>query len=135
MSISDSQQDGLSAIRATKSKQDLAMPFLINRKDGRLMPNTELMRKHADYRPYTGSVKASLSERMLFLSSGATRPRMINSTPEDEPEPFDIGKATKGELVDFAFNEFGAALDETADIRTLRKQLASLASPRVDTLS
>lgn len=128
MALSESQQDALSTARAAKSKQDPKMPFLIHRVDGRLMPNTPLLRKHKDYMPFTGSVRASIEERKLFLSTGSTRARVVNSAPEDsESEPFDIGRATKEELVAFAFTEFGAALDPTIDIRTLRKQIQTLA--------
>lgn len=132
--LSEKQQDALSNVRAAKSAQDPKMPFLIHRVDGRLMPNTPLMRKHPDYRPFTGSVKASKEERMLFLSTGSTRARIVNTEPEDADEtpPFDIGKATKDELVAFAFMEFGAALDPATDIRTLRKQLQALAEPKLD---
>lgn len=137
MALSEQQQDAISAARAAKSKQDPSTPFLIHRENGRLMPNTVLLRKHKDYRPYTGSVKASHEERMLFLRTGSSRPRMVNSVPEEaEAAPFDLGKATKDEIVAFAFTEFGAAFDPGTDIRTLRKQLAALAEPKqADSLS
>lgn len=39
---------------------------------------------------------------------------------------FDISKASKPELVDFAANEYGVALED-GDIRTMRRKLAELA--------
>lgn len=107
-----------------KHAQDPKMPFLIHRVDGRLMPNVAQLRKHPDYRPYTGAVKASLAERMLYLSTGSTRVRVVDTTePQDEPEPFDVGKATADELVAFAATEFGVTLNASAPLRTLRRQV------------
>lgn len=132
MALSENQQAAMSNARAAQSKQDQKTPFLIHQKDGRLMPNTPLLRKHKDYRPFTGSVKASLDERMLFLATGSTRSRVINSAPEEEEDlpPFDIGKATKDEMVAFAYTEFGAVLDPTKPIRDLRREIQALAAPK-----
>lgn len=128
MAISEQQEAALSNARASSSRQDKKMPFLINRNDGRLYPNTPLMRKHADYIPYTGSVSATREERMVYLRTGSTRQRLIiNSTVEEDETPFDIGKATAEELVAFALNTYGAALDQADGLKKLRNQVAKLA--------
>lgn len=127
MAISEHQENAMAQARAARSKQDAKQPFVINRNDGRLMPNTPLLRKHKDYMPYTGSVKASLDERMNFIRTGSSRSRVIDSTPEEVLPPFDVGAATKEELVAFAAAEFGVALSVDQDIRTLRKKIVSLA--------
>jgi hypothetical protein len=44
----------------------------------------------------------------------------VNSAAE--ADVFDIGKATKDELVAFALSEYGRMLNPETDIRTLRKE-------------
>jgi len=112
----------------TRQRQDKQHPLLINTKDGRLMPNVPRIRKKADYAVYTGHPKATLEDRMRYLQSlggtGGARRRVVNSADD---EPFDIGKATKQELVDFATSEYQANLDVKVDHRILRKQVQALA--------
>jgi hypothetical protein len=61
---------------------------------------------------------------MAFISSsiGGARRRVVDTSAE-EPAAFDLGKATKDEIIDFAFQEFGMVLTENTDIRTLRRQV------------
>lgn len=123
MALAQSAEQNLSARLSAKYKQDSKIPMLINLKDGRLIANSVNTRANPDYRPYTGSLKASIEERMKFIASsvGGSHARVIDSSAE-VPE-FDVATATKDEIIAFAFAEFGAVLSEATDIRTLRKQL------------
>jgi hypothetical protein len=127
MPITAQQEASLSTRMSAKYKQDTKVPLLINLKDGRLIANSINVRDLPDYRPYTGNPKASIEERMKFIASsiGGSRSRVVDSSAE-APE-FDVAKATKDEIVTFAFNEFGVVLSEETDIRTLRKQLMAAA--------
>jgi len=146
MSISDAQQGKLSQTVARVYAQDKKIPMLINIHDGRLIANSVAIRgdgtmshpANPDYRLYTGSLKASLQERMAFIASsvGIGRARVVDSSAE-APE-FDVAKATKDEIIAFAFTEFGTVLSEDTDIRTLRKQLMAAserAAPAAESLS
>lgn len=115
--------------RTMQPKQDRKCPLLINIQDGRLIPNVPNIAANIDYRPYRGNPKASLEERMTYIASSLStggRPRVIDTSNADE-EVFDIGRASKPELIAFALKEFNTPLPESADIRTLRKQIAALA--------
>lgn len=118
--------------RATSRKfgQDKTNPFLINIEDGRLIPNVERIRssRAATYRVYTGDPKATLEERMAYLKSGVGRPgrtKVVNTQPEEAA--FDIGKATKEDLVAFAASEYGLALDSSKSLKVLREEFAKTA--------
>lgn len=126
--ITDSQEARLAAAEAIQNGQDKQIPFLINRNDGWLMPNTRYLRTDPNYIPYRGKVHASLAERMAYLKSGGTHRQVILPADDDAGlPPFDIGKATKDELVTFAAQEYSVTLSTGTDIRTLRKQVATLA--------
>lgn len=128
MSVTTQQEIQMANARATSRKygQDKKHPFLINIDDGRLMPNVERLRKHrsAKYRVYTGDVKASLDERMAYIKSGVgpARSRVVNTTPE---EPFDVGTASKEDLVAFAASEYGLVLDSGKSLKLLREQFVA----------
>lgn len=137
MAITDAQEANLSNMLA-RNRQDKKIPFCINVKDGRLMPNVKEIREHADYRPYTGNYKASLDERMAYLRSGgfggtkrAVVPFVDDAPPAPAPaaeeEPFDIAKASKEELVAFAFDQWAEVLSVDTHLTTLRSQVAKLA--------
>lgn len=105
-----------------RNRQSKNPPFLI-RDDGMLYPNVPLVAKKNNFRPYHGDPKASLDERMRYLSGQASR-RKVTYTPVDEP--FELGKATADEVVAFAMEEFGAVLDVGTPIDKLRKQCYEL---------
>ncbi len=113
----------IAALRGAK-RQDTQIPFLINTKDARLIPNTPLTRKLKDYIPYLGGVADDLPTRQQFLQYGQRR-RVVNTMPE--VEVFDVGTATAGELVLFALDEYGAVLQEATPLKTLRRQVLKLA--------
>ncbi len=125
MPISSAQADAMATRQASTKRQDGAAPLLINTEDGRLMPNAPNIRALQGYRVYHGDPKADLKTRMAYLrSDGHGR----KHTPVlDDAQPFDVSKAPKEELVAFAMNEYGVALDVTADLRTMRKKVMELA--------
>lgn len=125
--ITDAQDARLSnnIKRGLKYKQDKEHPMVININDGRLLPNNQVLRGHKDYRVYTGDLKADLPARMRWLQGFANRPKVVNSA--EAVDSFDVGKATKDELVAFALDQFGAALDSDKHIATLRKEVMALA--------
>lgn len=117
--------------RSTKKKQDRVNPHVINVHNGRLMPNTFALRNHKDYRVYTGPKGADESERMRWLASAGRRtPKVIDSSA-DAPV-FDIGKATKEDLVIFAMENYGAKLNPEQPLKELRTAVATLAKADAD---
>lgn len=128
MTISSAQAEAMANRQASTKRQDTSSPLLINIKDGRLMPNVPNIRSLPDYRPYHGDPKANTATRMAYLRSGG---HGANRAPApvifEDVQPFDVSKATKDELIAFAMNEYGLALDASADIRTLRKKVADAA--------
>lgn len=111
-----------------KRKQDRTNPMVINIDDGRLMPNTPRLRKHAKYRVYGGDVRAPLEKRMKWLE-GAMRQsptKIINSM--EIADEFDVGKADADELVVFANEQFGLILDPTEPLPVLRKRVMAKAN-------
>jgi len=129
--ITEQQERNLSNASANvKHKQDKVNPHVINIHDGRLMPNTPRLRVHKDYRIYTGPKGPDIGapERLRWLA-GALRQlpmKVVNS--KAEADTFDVGTATKDELVVFAQDEFGHVLDASKDVRTLRKEVMALAT-------
>lgn len=121
--------------KLARERQDTKTPFCIHVKDGRLMPNVPEIRSHPDYRLYKGNYKASLDERMAYLRSGgfgtpgkrAVVPFVDDSAPAEEQAPFDIAKASKEELVAFAFDQWAEVLSVDTHLTTLRSQVAKLA--------
>ncbi len=118
--ITAQQDQVMSEIRG-KNRQDKRVPLLINRDNLRLMPNTPLIRKRPQYMPYDGAATDDEATRRSYVEgTGTRRPRVVNSAAE--ADVFDIGKATKDELVAFAFAEYGKMLNAEKDVRTLRKE-------------
>lgn len=125
MTISSAQADAMATRQASVKRQDSAAPLLINIEDGRLMPNAPNIRALQGYRVYHGDPKADLKTRMAYLRSGGHGRK---HTPVlDDAQPFDVSKAPKEELIAFAMNEYGVALDVTADLRAMRKKVMELA--------
>jgi len=107
----------------SRTRQDKRTPFLINQDDGRLYPNTALVAKNPKYRPYHGDVRASEAERMAYLAGRETSTRRKVVL---DPEPFNLSRATADEIVSFAMEEYGAALDADQDINDLRAECFKL---------
>jgi len=127
--ITSTQEQALSDARG-RTLQDKKVPFLVHREDFRLYPNTPLSRKNPDYVPYDGQPTDDLATRRAYVEGRAhRRPRVVNSAAE--ADAFDIGTATKDELVTFAMGEYGVMLDASKDVRTLRREFMA----QVDALS
>lgn len=114
----------LAAARQSR-RQDPEVPFLIHKVDGRLLPNTKLTRKNANYFPYGGKASDSLEVRMQYLKFNGRRRVVDTSTAE---ETFDVGTADATALVAFALEEYGAMLDPTQPIKKLRRAVLDLAN-------
>jgi hypothetical protein len=154
--INEAQESKMIAQRAARNKQNPKVPFLINIKDGRLMPNVPMLAgrpgekapsgqviparpPHPNYRPYTGSLKASEEERMKWLESAGLKIHTVTEDAEHtgvaprrgvvlaDVEPFDIGTATVSELIEFAQQEYGKTLSPAGGLRGLRTQVGELA--------
>ena len=94
------------------------------RDDGLLFPAFPNILKQQNYRPYHGDPKASLEDRLAYLRGELKKG---NYQPDLTPGTFDIGKATRGQLLDFAEKNYGKALDISKDIDALRAEVAELA--------
>ncbi len=123
MPITEEHEKRAAQLRGAK-RQDKTYPLLI-RDDGVLFPNVPLVAKKQNFRVYTGNPRASLKERLQYVKMGGLRriPELVNT----EPPPFDVGKATKEEILVFAVEEFGVSLDETKPLARLREDLVALA--------
>jgi hypothetical protein len=108
---------------AERQRQDKKTPLLIS-EDGRLYPNTKLMRANPRYRPYHGSPKASLEDRKRYLL-GLGAKRAVQYEPEPE-EAFDIGKASVEALLEFAQEQYGIVLDPNKPPKMLREEVYRL---------
>jgi len=120
MAIDNAQEANIAARRARlRQKKD---PPLLIRDDGMLYPNTDLNAKKATFRPYYGDPKATLDDRLRFLN-GLGAKRQVVFTP---PEPFDVGLADKDALIQFAMEQYGAMLDSSKPLNTLRQEVVNL---------
>lgn len=119
----------LQAARDRRGVQDKKTPYLIHRDTGRLLPNVEKLRKHPKMVPYTGSPKASHDERMRFVRTGTFR-KVVDTTAQDaelDLPPFDLGTATKEQMIAFAKEEFGLDLNPNAPPHIMRAQIKKAA--------
>lgn len=134
MAISEAAEQRMIAARNARNQQDKKHPFVINIKDGRLLPNVPTLRAHPDYRVYTGDPKAAVEDRLRFLSVAGHRPRVVDSEEGEQapPPPFDIAKASREELVAFAASQYDATLDPGAHLNALRAQVRALAKDAND---
>lgn len=110
-------------------RQDRTNPLLINVETGMLLPNTPLLRRHPKMRLYTADKDLPVEERMRWLSGATKRaaaPKVINSVEEENT--FDMGKATKDELIVFAFDNFQVTLPSALSPKQLRTEIAKLAA-------
>lgn len=137
LGINEQTEQKMISARAARNKQNKEVPFLINVKDGRLLPNIPALagrpaektpsghtipakKPHPNYRPFTGSPKASLEERMKWLeTSGAAAPRGREVSLANI-EPFDVGTATLDELVEFGSSEYGLEINKGLGLKAAR---------------
>lgn len=124
MAIDENFEERVAQSRG-RSRQNKQVPFVI-RDDGVLFPNVPLIAAKQRFRPYHGKLDASLEERQEYLKGLAPRRRVVNTAPDEEP-PFDIARATKDELIQFAENEFGYTIDPAEHLNKVRSAVAKLA--------
>jgi hypothetical protein len=117
-----------------KKKQDKTHPHLVNVKDGRLMPNTPKLREMADYRVYDGPIDGTREQRLAWVKKVIARNpvKIVNTQVE---ESFDIGKASKDDLVTFAYEQWGQTLDIAKPLKVLRDEVAKLAGAGEESLA
>ncbi len=144
LGVNEAQETKMISARAARNKQNPKIPFLINIKDGRLLPNVPALagrpaettsdgkvipakKPHPDLRPFTGSVKATLDERMKWLETLGMAPgqRQVSLA---NVEPFDVGTATLDELVMFAKDEYGLDLDKGKGLKAARTAVIEAAT-------
>lgn len=122
---SETLERQISAVRG-RARQDKRNPLLISMKDHLLWPNVPNLRKNKDMILYTGNPKASADERRRYVESMKTGRAGVRAVI-DSSEPFDVAKASKQELLDFALTEYGKTLNPSAPDVTLRKQISIMA--------
>ena len=115
----------LQAARDRRGVQDKKNPYLIHRDTGRLLPNVEHLRKHPKMLVYKGSPTASHDERMRYVRTGSFRQGVDTTAPEAELDlpPFDLGTATKEQMIAFAKEEFNLDLNPNAPPHIMRAQI------------
>lgn len=98
------------------------------RDDGALFPNVPTIAKKPNFRPYHGDPAATLEQRLQYLQGlMQQRRRVIMSEPMDEPEEFDLSKASKEELIAFALDEFEMVIKPDEHLNVVRSIVAELA--------
>lgn len=107
----------------------MAQTKLLIRDDGMLYQNTKLVAKLKNFRPYYGDPRATLEERLRWLRGENTKFNRQEVKEELDPATFDIGKAAKADLIEFASQEFGVKLDSRKAIAELRQEVFKLAAP------
>ena len=99
------------------------------RDDGLLFPAYPKILMQSNYRPYHGDPKAPLEDRLAYLRGELKKG---NYQVDLTPGQFDIGTATRGQLLDFAERNYAKILDASKDIDVLRKEVAELAASAGD---
>ncbi len=100
-----------------------------------LFPYTDKVARLPEYRPYHGPLKeedgspVSVDTLKRYLSGEV---RKGAPSFDLSPDTFDIGKASKGMLVDFAERNYNKTLDLSKDIDELRAEVAKLATEEGD---
>lgn len=124
--IDETIEEAVSGARG-RARQSKTVPFVI-RDDGILFPNVPLIAKKPNFRPYHGKVDASIEERMRYLAGFSMQKRaVVSSAPVAEAEPFDIAKASKDEIIVFAFEEFGLSWPDGTHLNRIRADVAKAA--------
>lgn len=126
MAIDENLEERVAAHRG-KTRQHKTTPWLI-RDDGMIVPNVPLVAKKSNFRPYHGDIKASIEDRMRYLQNLGSKRRVINTAQAaDDDAPFDIAKASKGDLITFAQDQFGEILDPALHLNKMRAIVGKLA--------
>ena len=134
MITAEQEQRLTDSLARAKKKQDKTHPHLVNIKDGRLMPNTVRLREMTDYRVYDGPIDGTNEQRLAWVKKAISRNpvKIVNTQVE---EAFDIGKASKDDLVTFAYEQWGKTLDIAMPLKALRDEVAKLAGAGEESLA
>ncbi len=116
--------------RALKRRQDKQFPHVIHVEDGRLMPNVPGLAAHKSYRVYRGPKGADTETRLRWLAGDMKRAPMKVVNSEADADNFDVGTATKDDLIVFAMEQYGHIMDPKIDIRTMRKTIVEMAEKK-----
>jgi len=118
--LTEQQQAAAISARGAR-RQNKAQPWLI-RDDGQIFPNVPLLAKRKNMRVFTGDIKASIEERLRYIQ-GLPGKRRVTF---DEPDPLSITKASKEELIAFAFDEHSEVIDPGEHINKVRALICKL---------
>ena len=127
--LSEQQATNLSNAesRRLKRRQDKVHTHVVNVHDGRLMPNVQMLRDHKDYRVYTGPMDASSEDRLRWVAGELKRlPAKVLNSLENAPV-FDVGTATRDDLIVFAMEEYGQQIKPETPLSTMRKMVLKFA--------
>lgn len=122
MAITEEHEKAAAAFRG-KHRQNKANPWLIRTDDGMIFPNVPLLAKKPNMRVYAGDIKAPVEERLKMLEGMPGRRSIVF----DDVEPFNITKASKTELIQFAMDEYSEPIDETEHINKVRAVVCKMA--------
>lgn len=126
MAIDEALEERVAGHRS-RTRQNKAVPWLIRDPDGSIWPNTPLLAKKQNMRPYHGAIDASAEERQRYLQGLQTRRRVVVSESANELPPFDLATCSKDDLIAFAEEEFGYTLDPEGNLHSLRAEFAKVA--------
>jgi hypothetical protein len=127
--LSDQQAQTLSNAeqRRLKRRQDRQHPHVVNINDGRLMPNVEMLRNHKDYRVYSGPEGLSAEDRLRWVAGETKKlPTKVLNSLKEAPV-FDVGTATRDDLIVFAMEEYGQVLKPETPLFMMRKLVLKFA--------
>jgi hypothetical protein len=120
------QQQSMDQFRkhATAAHQEkTGTPWLI-RDDGVVFPNTPLLFKKKNMRPYHGDPGASKEERERYLAGHQRGRRAV--VVEEELPPLNIRTATKEELIAFAMEQHSEVIPPEEHINKVRALICRL---------
>lgn len=98
---------------------------MLIRDDGVLYPWAPKLAAQKNLRPYHGPLDATLEQRKAMLRGDDERPSI--GAVARETNAFDISKAGKDELLEFALDEYGQVLDGRKRVEALREDVIALA--------
>jgi hypothetical protein len=126
--LTDQQDQNLSnaSLRSAKRRQDKENPMVVNINDGRLMPNVKMLREHPDYRIYRGPDTKDAKVRLQWLNGELKRtPIKVTNTKADAV--FDVGTATRDDIIVFMMEEYGITVKPETPMSTMRQMVVRAA--------
>lgn len=117
--------ESISAERALNPQGKRGSGQMAIRDDGMLMEANQHILKEPNWRLYYGKADASIEERVAYVQKFHDSRR---AAVEMETGAFNIGTATREQLIDFAGNEYGARLDPKLTLAELRRAIGDMAA-------